>query len=223
MQTSVEESRLILIFPPKLRFMVKSNKYKLGNFGMRFASCLVVMFWLSSVSVSWSLDAEQWFIEGNRLSSEGKFEEATEAYEKSINQNPLAPVAHYNLGIAYKNLRQWDRAASVLEKAVEIAPTNLDIRLTLGNVYNMQERWKDAIGQLNIVVHRQQNDAQAHGNLGWAYYNYKEGPPFKFMVILNLSKAVQLFEKQNQPQAAEVTQKILEEANLKFGYPVEVP
>ena len=190
---------------------------------MRVVGLLAVIFWLGSVSNTWSLDAEQWFVEGNRLSSEGKFEEATEAYQKSINQNPLAPVAHYNLGIAYKNLRQWNRAASVLEKAVELAPTNLDIRLTLGNVYNMQERWKDAIGQLNIVVHRQQNDAQAHGNLGWAYYNYKEGPPFKQVVILNLSKAVELFGKQNQPQAAEATRKILEEAKLKFGYPATIP
>lgn len=190
---------------------------------MRYASFLIAVFWLASVSVSWSLDAKQWFIEGNRLSSEGKFEEATKAYQKSIDQNPSAPVAHYNLGIAYKNLRQWDRAVNVLLKAVELAPANLDIRLTLGNIYNMQERWKDAIGQLNIVVHRQQNDAQAHGNLGWAYYNYKEGPPFKHMVILNLSKAVELFKKQNQNQAAEATKKILEEAKLKFGYPVAIP
>ena len=190
---------------------------------MRVVSLFVVIFWFASVADTWSLDAKQWFVEGNRLSSKGQFKEAAEAYQKSIDQNPLAPVAYYNLGIAYKNLRQLDRAASVLEKAVELAPTNLDICLTLGNVYNMQERWKDAIGQLNIVVHRQQNDAQAHGNLGWAYYNYKDGPPFKQMVILNLSKAVELFGKQNQPLAAEATRKILEEAQLKFGYPAAIP
>ena len=190
---------------------------------MRVVSLFVVILWFASVSDTWSLDAEQWFVEGNRLSSKGQFKEAAEAYQKSIDQNPLAPVAHYNLGIAYKNLQQLDKAANVLEKAVELAPTNLDVRLTLGNVYNMQERWKDAIGQLNIVVHRQQNDAQAHGNLGWAYYNYKDGPPFKQMVILNLSKAVELFGKQNQPLAAEATRKILEEAQLKFGYPAAIP
>jgi len=184
---------------------------------------LVMIFLAGLVSNAWSLDAEQWFVEGNRFSSEGKFEEAARAYQKSIDQNPLAPVAHYNLGIAYKNLRQLDKAAIVLEKAVELAPTNLDIRLTLGNVYNMQERWTDAIAQLNIVVHRQQNDAQAHGNLGWAYYNYKDGPPFKQMVILNLSKAVELFSKQDQQQAAEATRKILEEAKIKFGYHAAIP
>ena len=190
---------------------------------MRVVVLLLLFGWGSLSSNAWSLDAEQWFVEGNRFSSAGKFEEAVRAYQKSIDQNPMAPVAHYNLGIAYKNLRQLDKAAVVLEKAVELAPSNLDIRLTLGNIYNMQERWKDAIGQLNIVVHRQRNDAQAHGNLGWAYYNYKDGPPFKQMVILNLSKAVELFRKQNQLQAAESTRKILEEAKIKFGYQAAIP
>ena len=190
---------------------------------MRTAVFLAMIIFAGLVSSALALDAEQWFVEGNRFSAEGKFEEAVRAYQKSIDQNPLAPVAHYNLGIAYKNLRQLDKATKVLDKAVELAPTNLDIRLTLGHVYNLQERWTDAIGQLNIIVHRKQNDAEAHGNLGWAYYNYKAGPPFKQMVILNLSKAVELFSKQNQPEAAEATRKILEEAKIKFGYPVRIP
>ena len=135
---------------------------------MRVTVLLAIIIFTGLVSSVWALDAEQWFLEGNQFSSEGRFEEAIRAYQKSIEQNPLAPVAHYNLGIAYKNLRQLDKAAKVLDKAVELAPTNLDIRLTLGNVYNLQERWTDAIGQLNIVVQRQQNDDEAHGNLGWA-------------------------------------------------------
>ena len=68
---------------------------------MRVVSLFVVIFWFASVANTWSLDAKQWFVEGNRLSSKGQFKEAAEAYQKSIDQNPLAPVAHYNLGIAY--------------------------------------------------------------------------------------------------------------------------
>jgi hypothetical protein len=93
----------------------------------------------------------------------------------------------------------------------------MEARVTLGNVYNLQERWVDAIGQLNIVVHRKKSDAEAHGNLGWSYYNYKQGPPFKKLVILNLSRAVQLFKEQNQFPAAEATQKFLDETLNKFG------
>ncbi len=179
----------------------------------------VALFLLGlQASTAWGLDPEQWFQEGNRLCSEGKFEEAVGAYEKSIAGNSLSPVAHYNLGITYKKMGQLRKAAKFLEKAVELEPINMNTRITLGNVYNLQERWVDAIGQLNIAVHRKKGDAQAHGNLGWAYYNYKEGPPFKKMVVLNLVRAVELFKEQNQLQAAYATQKILKEARNKFGY-----
>ena len=182
---------------------------------MRVGLFLALFFF--QVSAAWGLSPEQWFQEGNRFSAEGRFEKAVEAYKKSIDSNALSPVAHYNLGIAYKNLRQLDKATKSLEKSVELEPVNMDARVTLGNLYNLQERWSDAIGQLNIVVHRKKDDAQAHGNLGWAYYNYKDGPPFKKMVILNLGRAVELFKEQNQTQAVEATQKILEEARKKFG------
>jgi len=184
---------------------------------MRF-SVFLSLFLFGVSTTAWGLGPEQWFQEGNRFSSEGRFEEAVEAYQKSITANPLSPVAHYNLGVAYKNLEKLDKAAESFEKAVALEPVNLDTRVSLGNVYNLQERWADAIGQLNIVVHRKKGDAQAHGNLGWAYYNYKKGPPFKQLVILNLSQAIQLFEQQNLPGAAEATRKILAQARNKFGY-----
>ena len=179
-------------------------------------SIFLVLF-LLQVSSAWGLSPEQWFQEGNRFSAEGRFEEAVGAYEKSIAGNALSPVAHYNLGIAYKNLGRLGNATTSLEKSVELEPVNMEARVTLGNVYNLQERWVDAIGQLNIVVHRKKNDAEAHGNLGWSYYNYNQGPPFKKLVVLNLSRAVQLFKEQNQFPAAEATQKFLDEALNKFG------
>jgi tetratricopeptide (TPR) repeat protein len=184
---------------------------------MRIVIFLALFLFGFQASTVWGLSPEQWFQKGNQSSAEGKFEKAIKAYQKSISGNSLSPVAHYNLGIAYKSLRQFEEAAKSLEKAVELEPVNMDMRVTLGNVYNLQERWSDAIGQLNIVVHRKKGDAEAHGNLGWAYYNYKEGPPFKKIVILNLSRAVELFEEENLGQAAEATQKILEEARNKFG------
>ncbi len=166
-----------------------------------------------------ALNAEEWFEKGNELSQQGRFEDAIKAYQKSVEQNPLSPTAHYNLGIAYKNLQEFEQAVSAFKKTVELEPFHLDARLSLGNVYNRLNQWEDAIGHLNIVVHRDQNNAEAHGNLGWAYYNFKSGPPFKYLVIINLKKAVALFEAQNMSQAAMATQKVLDEAVAKFGYP----
>lgn len=99
----------------------------------------------------------------------------------------------------------------------------MDARYGLGNVYNHLERWEEAIAQLNVVVHRRRNDAEAHGNLGWAYYNIKIEPPFKLLVIVNLRRAVDLFESKNQLEAAEATRKILSEAMVRYGYQVKIP
>ena len=162
--------------------------------------------------------AEDWFLKGNVLSRKGNFEEAVDAYKKSIERNPNATVAHFNLALAYKNLNKPKEAAVAFKKTVELEPGNLDARYSLGNVYNHLERWEDAIAQLNIVVHRRQDDAEAHGNLGWAYYNLREGPPFKYLVIINLRKAVDLFELKNQHEAASSTRKVLDDAMIKFNF-----
>lgn len=165
-----------------------------------------------------ALDAQGWFENGNELSQQGKFEEAVKAYQKSTELNANSPVAHYNLGIAHKNLGEYEKAVSAFKKTLKLEPFHIDARLSLGNVYNRLNQWEDAIGQLNIVVHRSRNNAEAHGNLGWAYYNYNDGPPFKHLVIINLKKAVALFETQNMGEAAKATQKLLDEATAKFGY-----
>jgi tetratricopeptide (TPR) repeat protein len=162
--------------------------------------------------------AEDWFLKGNALSRKGNFEEAVDAYKKSIERNPNATVAHFNLALAYKNLNKPKEAAAAFKKTVELEPGNLDARYSLGNVYNHLERWEDAIAQLNIVVHRRQDDAEAHGNLGWAYYNLRKGPPFKYLVIINLTKAVDLFELKNQHEAASSTRKVLDDAMIKFNF-----
>lgn len=164
-----------------------------------------------------ALDAQGWFEKGNDHSKQGQFQEAVQAYQKSIGQNPKSPVAHYNLGIAYKSLKEYEKAIAAFKKTLELEPEHLDARLSLGNVYNLLERWEEAIGELNIVVHRRRDDAEAHGNLGWAYYNYPGKPRFKQLVIVNLQKAVDLFEQQNMPEAAKATQQVLDEARAKFS------
>lgn len=183
-----------------------------------FLTLILLIGFCQSGLAEESLDAKGWFQKGNELSREGKFADAAAAYQQSTQLNDQSPVAYYNLGIALKNLRQFDQALLAFQKTVALEPTHLDGWLSLGNIYNHLERWEDAIGALNQVVHRRQNDAEAHGNLGWALYNYRNGPPFKYLVIINLQKAVDLFELQNLPQAAKATREVLQEAKMQFGY-----
>ncbi len=162
--------------------------------------------------------SQELFTKGNNLTSQGRLEEAVEAYHKSIEINPDSTGTWFNLGLAYKGLKKYDRSAAAFEQSLRLEPDNIFIRLKLGNIYNLLENWEKAIGHLNYVVHRLPNNPQAHGNLGWAYFNYKKEPPFKMLVIVNLEKAVNLFEKQNMKEAANATRKTLEAAKEKFGY-----
>ena len=161
--------------------------------------------------------AEDWFNRGNLFREKDRLLEAIDAYQRSIEINPSYWVVHANLGLAFKKTRQFQKAVDAFQNALKLAPDNLDTHLNLGNVYNYLGNWEAAIQHLNRVVHRRQNDAVAHGNLGWALFNYNRGPPFKLLVVLNLRKAIALFESQNQHQAAEATKKTLNEALIKYG------
>ena len=185
---------------------------------MRFLILLLFMSLLAPVPNLWADEALDWYLKGNEFSQKGQFEEAVQAYHQAIQINPDATGPFYNLGLAYKHLKQYERASAAFESALRLEPDNMNIRLNLGNIYNRMERWEQAIGHLNRVVHRDKNNAEAHGNLGWAYLNYSKGPQFKMLVIVNLQKAVDLFEAQKMPEAAEATRKTLEEARKKFGY-----
>jgi len=176
--------------------------------------CLI----LFSADLVLANSSKDWFERGNAFQNEGAYQNAIEAYEKSAELNPNYWVVYQNLGLAYQKLRNFEKALEAFQKALKLAPDNLDIHLSLGSVYNFLEEWEQAISHINLVVHRRSNDAVAHGNLGWAYFNYNSGPPFRMLTIMNLSRAVQLFEQEGMSQAAEATQKTLEEAKKKFGF-----
>lgn len=185
---------------------------------MRFLSTLLFVILLAPVPTLWADEALDWYLKGNEFSQKGEFEQAVEAYHQALQINPDATGPFYNLGLAYKHLKQYERASAAFESALRLEPDNINIRLNLGNVYNRMERWGKAIEHLNRVVHRTKDNAEAHGNLGWAYLNYSDGPQFKLLVIVNLEKAVDLFEAQKMPEAADATRKTLQEARKKFGY-----
>jgi tetratricopeptide (TPR) repeat protein len=70
---------------------------------MRLQTKITRLFFVLTLIVSsfpqssLALNAQEWFEKGNELSQQGQFEDAIKAYQKSVEQNPLSPVPHYNL------------------------------------------------------------------------------------------------------------------------------
>ena len=190
----------------------------ISRINLKIAVAIFFTGYITFGNQSFANSSKDWFERGNAFQNEGAYQDAVEAYEKSAELNSNYWVVYQNLGLAYQKLRNFEKASEAFQKALKLAPDNLDIHLSLGSVYNFLEKWEKAISHINLVVHRRSNDAVAHGNLGWAYFNYTSGPPFRMLTIVNLSRAVELFEQEGMTQAAEATKKTLEEAKKKFGF-----
>lgn len=60
-----------------------------------------------------------------------------EELEERVKADPTNPDYHLELGIAYGELKQLEKAAEHLEKAAELAPDRADIQYNLGVIYSM--------------------------------------------------------------------------------------
>jgi len=60
------------------------------------------------------------------LSSRTRQEQAIEAYEHAITLDPIAPSAHYNIGLIYTEQKAWEQAADWFQAALRANPTDRD-------------------------------------------------------------------------------------------------
>jgi tetratricopeptide (TPR) repeat protein len=90
---------------------------------------------------------------GARLPDERKYlEEAIAILKKAIFINPKSPIAYGLLGFAYFKGESFDLAEEYLLKALENGNSLAAIRLMLVNVYTRQQRWKEALDQMDIYL-----------------------------------------------------------------------
>jgi tetratricopeptide (TPR) repeat protein len=107
-------------------------------------------------------DAVQLLRLGNEQYEAGEFDIAVKIYERLIAEFPeseLVAQAHYNRGLAYEQLVEWERAATAFERVVEDFPES-DSRkpayFRLAFAYSKLERWVEladtfwAVRQLDL-------------------------------------------------------------------------
>jgi len=107
--------------------------------------------------------------------------EAIEAYGKAIDIEPETAVFHSNLALAYRNLKNWDRAEEELKLAYEIDNNiddfNKEMSILLNARGNQQyhlANYKEAIEDYQQAVEFDSSDDIIYSNLGGAWESLNE-------------------------------------------------
>lgn len=105
----------------------------------------------------------------NLYYNEERFEEAAKLYEKAIQKGVEEADAYFMLG---KSLERDDKAKLALpylQRAAELSPTDLEVRLAYGILLANLELFDQAGEEFRYVVEHDEENADAHYNLGFLY------------------------------------------------------
>jgi tetratricopeptide (TPR) repeat protein len=91
---------------------------------------LLVVFFSVTLS-SFAADVSAAFDSANKLYEQGKFTEATAAYENMIQSGSVSPAVYFNLGNACFKSGQLGRAIAAFREAENLAPRDPDVRANL--------------------------------------------------------------------------------------------
>lgn len=98
-----------------------------------------------------------------------RFVEAAKLYQKSIEHGIEGADAYYMLGKSFEREEQYKLALPYMQRAAELAPHDLQIRLSYGIILCALEMFDIAKQELQFVIDEDWNNADAHYNLGVLY------------------------------------------------------
>ncbi len=90
----------------------------------------------------YSYGASEAFSEGMRFMKTGEFDRAVEMLEKAVREEPQNLRALYQLGIAYYNMGDFEKAQRVWKRAADMLPDNDMMKKTLLDIAARAERHK---------------------------------------------------------------------------------
>jgi len=104
--------------------------------------------------------------EGMRLYKEGKYKEATEAFQRVVNINLNSFMAYYYLGLCLIADRRYGEAIEPLKIALDLQPDYVQAHMALGDACLKQGDAGEARAEYLRVLDLQPNYAAAHDGLG---------------------------------------------------------
>lgn len=98
-----------------------------------------------------------------------RYIEAAKLYQKSIELGIEGADAYYMLAKSFERDEKYKLALPYMQRAAELAPEDLQIRLSYGILLCTLEMFDLAKSELEFVIEKDSNNADAHYNLGVLY------------------------------------------------------
>ena len=132
--------------------------------------------------------ANQKLEEGNKLYYAKDYHGAIKIYDEVLKFGDYSE-AYNNRGVAYDDLRQYERAIQDYNKAIQLDPNNAEAYNNRGNAYAKGlKQYERAIQDYNKAIQLNPNDERAYNNRGISYRNLKQYE----RAIQDYDKAIQL-------------------------------
>lgn len=101
------------------------------------------------------------------------FEEAVGEYKITISLNNRHQLAYYNLGYIYfNNLKQSQEGVKMLQKCLEIDPTDVDAQINMALAFNDLGMIDDVIKSYKYIIEHNEKSVMAHFNLGLFMFTF---------------------------------------------------
>ena len=125
------------------------------------------------------------------LHKEGKYQEAIETFQNSIQLKPDNAWAYNNLGAVYSDLNLFDEAVTSFNEALKLKPEFAEIHRNLGIAYIHSGKLAEAVASLKKATKLKPDYAVAFSDLGTALSNLGKNN----QAIAALQHAVRLSSK----------------------------
>jgi predicted Zn-dependent protease len=114
------------------------------------------------------------FVKAVVLAKSDDPQNAERIFGKELERNPDSAVAHFGLGVLYREKQEYPRALDHLEKALAKEPEILPVMTALAETYQLQGRDERAIRVLEKAIRVDDRDKTALLLLGMSYQNLED-------------------------------------------------
>ncbi len=120
---------------------------------------------------------ESYFIVGDAAQKSQNYNEAIEAYRKSLTAKPDYYPVYHNLSDIFRRQNNFEEAVGVAKKAVEVFPNDANFYLDLSHYYSLADDSAAAIGAARQAVKLLPDKSVGFTTLCRAYYEDKQFQP----------------------------------------------